>query len=380
MGAFLNTYSHRFIGHQINGKKGPTVVVFGGIHGNEDAGVKALEIICDHIQKEKVHLKGNFYAIKGNLKALTRDERFVDLDLNRLWTEELVEAIVNSELAQFSESEELVELRELLVHIFRHHEGPFYFLDIHTTSSFSVPFITISDSLNNRRFASKFRISTVLGIEEFLEGPLLTYLNEYGHVSLGFEAGQHDEESSVVNSVDFIWKSLHLSKCISRKQYKSFKRRELLKYPISIFYHIVYKYTIRDNENFVMNRGYSNFKRVRKGDPLAFSDGKVIDSPRGGLIFMPLYQKQGNDGFFVIRRISWFWMGLSILLRRLNLHALVRTLPGIQQEDTYTLKVNPKIVVFLGKQIFHLLGYRKKIKKGEFWYFTRRDRKLQAMV
>lgn len=379
MNPIKNTYSNRFIGQQVNAKKGPTVVVFGGIHGNEDAGVKALETICDHIQKNKIQLKGNFYAIKGNLKALAQDERFIDLDLNRLWTEELVDAITNSKLAEFSESQELIDLRKILIHIFKNHEGPFYFLDIHTTSSFSVPFITISDSLNNRRFASKFRISTVLGIEEFLEGPLLTYLNEYGHVSLGFEAGQHDEESSVVNSIDFVWKSLRLAKCITRKEYKSFKHRELIKYPISKFFHIVFKYTIQDNENFVMNKGYSNFKKIKKGTQLAFSNGISIESPRNGLIFMPLYQKQGNDGFFVIRKISWFWMGLSILLRRLNLHALVKLLPGIQEEDTYTLKVDPKIVVFLGKQIFHLLGYRKKIKKGDFWFYTRRDRKLQSM-
>ncbi len=379
MRPFINAYPNRFIGYQTNATKGPTVVVFGGIHGNEDAGVKALEIICNHINKNDIRLNGNFYAIKGNLKALAKDERFIDLDLNRLWTDELVSAIVESKLAKFSESDELVDLRKILIHLFKYHEGPFYFLDIHTTSAFSVPFITISDSLNNRRFASKFKIATVLGIEEFLEGPLLTYLNEFGHVSLGFEAGQHDEESSVVNSVDFIWKSLHLSKSITTKEYKAFKHRELIKYPISKFFHIVYKYTIQDKENFVMKRGYSNFKRIKKGVHLALSNGASVKSPRNGLIFMPLYQKQGNDGFFIIRRISWFWMGLSIALRRMNLHALLKVLPGISQEDTYTLKVDPKIVVFLGKPIFHLLGYRKKIKKGDFWFYTRRDRKLQAL-
>ena len=56
-----------------------------------------------------------------------------------------------------------------------------------------------------------------------------------------------------------------------------------------------------------------------------------------------------------------------------------RELFVVQEEDTHTLKVDPKIVVFLGKQIFHLLGYRKKIKKGDFCSCTRRDRKLQAM-
>jgi succinylglutamate desuccinylase len=380
MSPFINTYPHRFIGHQINDTAGPTVVVFGGIHGNETAGVKALETICDYIQKNEIQLKGNFYAIKGNLKALAKGARFIDRDLNRMWTSQMVEAVINNEVSEFAESDELREHREILKHIFHRHTGPFYFLDIHTTSSYSVPFITISDSLNNRRFASKFRIPTVLGIEEYLEGPLLTYLNEYGHVSLGFEAGQHDEESSVVNSIDFIWKSLRICKCISRKEYKAFKRKQLRTQRLIKFYHITHKYTIHEGEHFTMEKGYTNFRPIKKGIKLAFSDGKVIESPQKGLIFMPLYQKQGNDGFFIIRKISMFWMALSILLRKLKFHFVLRILPGIEKYDSYTLKVDPKIVLFLGKQIFHLLGYRKKIKRGDFWYYTRRDRKESALV
>ena len=96
----------------------------------------------------------------------------ISLDLNRLWTDELVSAIVESKLAKFSESDELVDLRKILIHLFKYHEGPFYFLDIHTTSAFSVPFITISDSLNNRRFASK----SLYASSSVLTSPLSQYL------------------------------------------------------------------------------------------------------------------------------------------------------------------------------------------------------------
>jgi succinylglutamate desuccinylase len=380
MSSFINTYSHRFIGLQVHDTSGPTLVVFGGIHGNETAGVKAMETLFDYMNKNKIQIKGNLYAIKGNLKALAENERFIDRDLNRLWTSQIIEAVLNKEISEFSESNEVKELREILKHIFHRHTGPFYFLDIHTTSSYSVPFITISDSLNNRKFASKFKIPTVLGIEEYLEGPLLTYLNEYGHVSLGFEAGQHNEESSVVNSIDFIWKSLRICKCISKKEYKAFKRQQLRTQRLNQFYHITHKYTIHEGEHFTMKKGYTNFRPIQKGVRLAFSDGKPIESPQKGLIFMPLYQKQGNDGFFIIRKISMFWMALSIVLRRLKLHFMLRILPGIEKHDSYTLKVNPRIVVFFGKQIFHLLGYRKKIKRGDFWYYTRRDRKERALT
>ena len=103
MSQLIKTYPHRFIGHYVNGRKGPTVVVLGGIHGNEDAGVKALETICQYIEKEQLQLNCNFYAVKGNLKALSRDKRFIDHDLNRLWTEDTVEAIINAEFEDFAD-------------------------------------------------------------------------------------------------------------------------------------------------------------------------------------------------------------------------------------------------------------------------------------
>ena len=129
-----------------------------------------------------------------------------------------------------------------------------------------------------------------------------------------------------------------------------------------------------------MLKGYSNFGKIKKGTRLAFSNGESVESSEKGLIFMPLYQKQGDDGFFIIRKVSMFWMGLSILLRKLQLHFLLSILPGVVQEGTYSLKVNPRIDLFFGNQIFHLLGYRKKIRKGEFWYYTRRDRKITAFT
>jgi hypothetical protein len=374
---FLQTFSNRFIGHQTHHVESPTLVIFGGIHGNEQAGVKALQKVCDYIEDHQIPLKGNFYAIKGNLQALERNERYIDLDLNRLWTEEVMQDFANLQESDAAELKEAIELKAVIKEILDAHSGPFYFLDIHTTSSFSTPFITISDSLNNRRFAAKFNIPTVLGIEEYLEGPLLTYLNEFGHVSLGFEAGQHKEESSVMNSIDFIWKSLRFSNCISKQHFKSFERRKLQKHPISIFFHIVYRYSIQPNERFFMRKGYTNFKNIKKGTPLALSNGSSINSPCNGFIFMPLYQKQGNDGFFIVCKISLFWMGLSILLRKLDLHFALPILPGVRRLDVYTLQVDPKITLFFSEQIFHLLGYRKKVKKEGFWQYTRRDRKIK---
>ena len=53
-----------------------------------------------------------------------------------------------------------------------------------------------------------------------------------------------------------------------------------------------------------MNLGYRNFQRVHKGDLLGRDiEGDVI-APHSGYIMMPLYQKQGEEGFFITKDIE----------------------------------------------------------------------------
>lgn len=74
----------------------------------------------------------------------------------------------------------------LLEDIINSNFGPFYFIDFHTTLSKTLPFITINDVVIDRKFSKFFLVPIALGIEEYLNGPLLSYINELGYVSLGF--------------------------------------------------------------------------------------------------------------------------------------------------------------------------------------------------
>lgn len=361
-------------------KRYPTVIAFGGIHGNEQSGVRALESIMQQIKDFQIPFKGSFYTIKGNLKAIKDNKRFVDVDLNRIWNRSRINKL-NELTSEISEIEEQKKLYKLIKQILNTNRGPFYFLDLHTTSSHTVPFITISDSLNNRRFTSKFKLPVILGIEEYLEGPLLTYLNEFGHISLGFEAGQHEKDSSIIHCESFLWLALVYSGCIRKQNIQKYREYKSILglYKSSTFYHIKHKYRIEEGEKFTMNKGYTNFQEIQKGETMAESDGKLIKAPQSGQIFMPLYQNQGEDGFFIVTKISSFWLILSRILRKLNLHEGLRLLPGVKKVSDYTLRVNPKTARFLTTQIFHLFGYRKRVKKEQRWYFTKRDRKISPL-
>ena len=367
-------------------KTSPTIVFIGGIHGNEKAGIKALEKVLQKIDNENIKIYGNFFALRGNITALELGVRYTDVDLNRIWTLQNIRDISRQDLAnKYADIAELKKLHTIITEIFNSCKGPFYFIDLHTTSADTIPFITISDSLNNRKFAKHFSVPVILGIEEYLDGPLLTYINEFGHVALGFEGGQHYSQRAVDNCEAFIWLSLKTAGCLKKKQIEDYGKYKKL---LSInpgeqhFYEIDYRYAINKDETYVMHNGFSNFQNIEKGELLGFSNTKEIHANMGGKIFMPLYQKQGEDGFFIITRISAFWMQLSIWGRKLKLHNFLRILPGIEQAkgEVHTLIVNQKTAAFLATEIFHLFGYRKRVKKDGKLYFTKRDRKVSNFI
>ena len=371
----------RIIGAFQNDSSLPTIIIIGGIHGNEKAGIIALKKIVQLIENKNIKINGNFYALSGNIKALKNNVRFNKADLNRLWTEEIINKITTNNEEYSEDTDEQVDIYKTIKNILKTNKGPFYFIDLHTTSAATEPFITISDSLNNRKFASNFSIPIILGIEEFLDGPLLTYINEFGHMALGFESGQHADKQSITNCEAFVWLSLVISGCVDKKdvvnyqQYKELLSKNSIKKP---FYEIDYRYQITDNENFIMKKGFLNFDLITKHEVLARNDGKEIKAPISGHIFMPLYQQQGDDGFFIITKISKLWLWLSVIVRKLKLHHLLRLLPGIQKDkyNDYILIVNPKTATFMAVEIFHLFGYRKQVVKDNKYHFIKRDRKV----
>jgi hypothetical protein len=377
----INNAINRILYSQNNNLNDLTLVCIGGIHGNEPAGVYGLQKVVENIIKNKIKLKGNFYALLGNISAFKKNVRFQDLDLNRLWTKQDIEALNISNNFKLKEHKEQYELYTEIKKIISIHSGPFVFIDLHTTSSPTTPFITISDSLNNRSLANKFNLPIVLGIEEYLDGPLLTYINEFGHISMGFEAGSHQDEKSTLYCEAFVWLVMGKLELVDKEKFPLKDFDSLLNVKNG-FYEITYKYSIIDHGKFKMISGFNNFDKIIKGQRLAQNKFMDIKSPFNGLIFMPLYQNQGQDGFFIVNKISKLWLLLSSFLRGLKFHELLRILPGIHKnpENEYSLIADKRIALFLTTKVFHLFGYRKKIIKDNRIHFIKRDRKVSVFV
>ena len=128
-----------------------------------------------------------------------------------------------------------------------------------------------------------------------------------------------------------------------------------------------------------MEDGYRSFQRVPKGSLLANEKGNLIEMKNKGILFMPLYQKQGEEGFFLIRRTPRWVLRLSTRLRKWKTHRALSRLPGIRWADEKQdrLLVNLQVARFLSKPLFHLLGFRIREQDATHLILNNREHKAR---
>nr|MBI1230551.1 aspartoacylase [Cytophagales bacterium] len=359
----------RVLYHRIIGMDFPTLVITVGIHGNEPASISAMRLLFSANADDLTDLRGNVYVIVGNEYALQRSQRFIHKDLNRIWDPNTLNMVRTKPSESWPEIHELHELKEMdriiTQIVSTHGHQALVFLDLHTTSADSAPFLPFNDALMNRRLAAKFPLPLILGIEEYLDGPLMSYINNLGFPALGFEAGRHDDPFSIDRHVAFVSLVLFYLKMIDLPETREQTLMSILKKGFEVksgFYEIIHRHEVLPFSGFKMIKGFRNFQTVDKNELLANAFGGAIHAIRSGLIFMPLYQDKGNDGFFIIRPVSDVWLRISAFLRKNNLSQVLRYLPGIHAdpENPSIFWVNPRITRFFPKEIFHLFGFRIK--------------------
>ncbi len=356
----------RVVGRYVGGVPGSLVIAIGGLHGNEPAGVFACRRVLEALEKERPEFRGTFLALAGNLPALEQGTRYIDEDLNRIWTSSRTGSPPAHGSDGTVEANQLQGLRLQIEAALDEAPGPAYFLDLHTTSASGVPFSVFGDTLPNRRLALILSAPVVLGLDEHLDGTLLNYINNLGHVAVGFEGGRHDSPSAVEGHELAIWRTLTHSGCIDQSDVRDMTRltrsfEERVR-EVPRIVEIRYRHTIDENDSFQMRPGFENLKPVVDGELLAHDCRGEIRAGESGHMLMPLYQAQGNDGFFIVREVRPFWLAVAAWMRGLGLDAIVPYLPGVDPhpERPDTLVINPRIARWFVIEIFHLLGFRKQ--------------------
>ena len=294
----------RVIGKYEGNHKGPLFLVTAGVHGNEPSGVEALQRVFAELEKTKPAMKGVLLGLSGNLQALRKGKRFIEEDLNRTWTEANIR---NAD----PESQEQREMHEIISILEQHPEDAYekrFFLDCHTTSSESLPYISVQDVNDNDQWAHRFPTYIVRGFSDIIYGAIDHYLSRTGLTGFTFEAGQHTSTTSLENHEGMIWLALREACGVELEKLSCFPdcvdRFAKKNAPDQKTFEIIHRHEIRKGDEFKMEPGFKNFQKIQKGEKLAVNNGKALLSQWDGYIFMPLYQSQGNDGFFVIQDVE----------------------------------------------------------------------------
>lgn len=344
---------------------GPTLVVIGGVHGDEPAGIHAARRLLERLHADRpAGFRGRLVVLAGNLAALAGPPgtRYVDRDLNRSFTEPLL-ARVDPGCAECGQARELLaavgaEARPGVA---------VFVMDLHTTSAPSPPVVVLEDALRARGFARSLGVPMLLGFEEEVDGLLYDHLTQtLGCVSCVVEGGQHDDP----RSVDLLEAAVRigLDACgvwpIGPGEPDPRARLRSASGPrAGRVYDLRHREPIKD-PSFVMDESIHAHTVVRRGQEVGTQAGVPVRAPVSGQVFLPNRQpvkRRGDDAFFIVREVSPGWLGLSARLRCSTLvRSFAAALPGVHRspDQPGVLLVDARIAAVLKRQVFHLLGYR----------------------
>lgn len=369
----------RVLGRVHGGRAGPTLICVAGIHGNEPAGVHALRRVLASLSDRAGDMTGHFVALAGNLAALSEGRRFIDRDLNRAWTNDRLHALRgNGKVDGCVEDQEQLELLAEFDDLLREARGSVYALDLHTTSGPGGVFSAFTDSLPHRAFASAVPVPMIFGLEEQVDGTLLNLLSEHGLIAITVETGQHDERAAVDRAEAAIWIAVVAAGLLpDRLAPEATDGRKLLQ---RITGHLPralemrYRRAMVEGDGFSMEPGYSNFQEVVEGQVIARDEDGYVVVDEDARLLMPLYQEQGEDGFFLVREFQPFWMHVSYVLRRVGVSRFAHLLPGVDRVDGTDdeVLVDKTVARFFARQLFHLLGFRQIEDAGDRLVMRRR--------
>lgn len=305
----------RIIGRHEGNEKGSLLICIGGMHGNEPSGIEAIEEVLrllsiEHKVNPTFRYKGTMIGIRGNLAALNAKQRFISRDLNRMLTSSELERIKNLNPALLKEEDkECLELISVIEEEIKKYNAPLtLILDMHTTTADGGIFTIAAEDDLSRILAKGLHAPVVLGIAEGLVGTTIDYFHhpQQGCYCIVFEAGRHDDPEGVHRTAAAIINCMRTIGAVESRDVDHRHDGLLISLSVGLpkITRLIYHYKIQPEEKFVMRPGYKNFQHVKTGDVLATNENGDVLSSVEGLILMPKYQSQGNDGFFIVEVVE----------------------------------------------------------------------------
>ncbi|HEU4734711.1 MAG TPA: succinylglutamate desuccinylase/aspartoacylase family protein, partial [Kofleriaceae bacterium] len=257
-------------------------------------------------------IRGDVIALIGNRRACAAGRRHLGHDLNRMWTDERIaeaRAATSGAPARADDVPELRELVELAGAIdaaIARARGPVYVLDLHTTSAPGFPFAVVGPTPAHRRFAQAFQLPGIIGLEEALPGVLTGHAGRRGCITLAIEGGQHTTRDAADNLAAVVAIALEATGVVDAMPGAEAGRAHLARArgELPPWIEVALRHPVRPEHAFRMEPGFANLQRTAAGTLLARDRAGEIRAPFDGVVLLPLYQPDGDDGFFYGRAVD----------------------------------------------------------------------------
>ena len=287
-----------------------TFLIFAGVHGNEKLGIQALEELFREFEEKQVDFDGTIIGIACNLAALKQDIRYIHKDLNRQWYLSKIRKLAALPYGMLNTSEDIEQkhILELILDVVYDKGKELMLIDLHTTSAIGGCFCITNSHPRSKELALDIPVPLINGMVGKIKGTTLEYFDELGLPAVAYEAGQHTEIEAVDRMKAGLVSIFTKTSCLNERDLEPYQY--ILDKMTQDFNHlpqnveVVHLHKITEEDEFMMNPGYINFQEVKKGEHLADDRNGKILAPSDGLILMPLYQKKGSDGFFIVRELD----------------------------------------------------------------------------
>ena len=309
----------RIIGKYKGSEDGPLLIVIGGMHGNEPAGIMAIDLMSKMLEVEPItnpsfNFRGMFLGLIGNVRAYEKDQRYIEKDMNRQWFPHKVEEIMNTPIEELKyEDLEMREFMEIITSTIQENNfQKVVLLDLHTTSSYGGIFSIPTDDPESLRIALELHAPVVKGMLDGIKGTTMHYFNTENlgveTIAVSFESGQHNEDLSVNRAIAAITNCMRSIGCVEAQHVENRHDTILIEYSRDLpkLSELVSRHNIEKGDHFNMLDGYKNFQKVSQGEVIAHDKKGNIEAPEDALVLMPLYQPQGEDGFFLIKEVEGY--------------------------------------------------------------------------
>lgn len=252
---------------------GPTLAIFAGLHGNETAGVLALQEL---IPKLKI-TKGKIFFAYANPPAIAANVRMVNKNMNRCFNDnndgtEPEDIRARELMAVLDKSDALLDL-----HMFHDDDG--------------VPFVICEGDAVT--IARKFDVDIISTNWDAAEpGATDGYMFRHGKIGICIECGPISKAAEYKEfSIQTVYQFLKHFDMIDGDIAFSTKPKRVVRAN-----HAVHK----SSENFALAEGFHNFDKLTAGQTIAVDGEETYIAKNGEYIIFPRYNARVGEEAFIL--------------------------------------------------------------------------------